>query len=224
MRRQESQSPQQSSFRRSQLAACANTRASVYLPIPRGPVKSRALGTRSRFNIPRRALTIRWLPRNSLNPICAFTITYKSSSRCSPGFQEASFDRLENFSVDCVRRAKSAGLRIEAFNAHPVGLLRKFVIDFRGGFQMSDAGFEDVALKLRVVARTFLADKPVSFRYRNAQIDDEILSGQHVDLVFELLEPVDEFPAVFATNARTLVGEIRSDIAVCQNGSADAKF
>src|SRR5580700_11066607 len=78
MRRQESHSPQKSSFRRSQFAACANIRASVYLPIPRGPVKSKALGTRLRFSIPRRALTIRSLPRNSLNPIYDFTTESES--------------------------------------------------------------------------------------------------------------------------------------------------
>ncbi len=44
----EAHSPQKSSLRRSQLAACANIRASVNFPMPRGPVKSKALGTRSR--------------------------------------------------------------------------------------------------------------------------------------------------------------------------------
>ena len=42
MRWQVSHSPQKSSVRRSQLAACANMRASVNLPTPRGPVKSKA--------------------------------------------------------------------------------------------------------------------------------------------------------------------------------------
>src|SRR6201987_2906 len=176
MRRHESHSPQKSSFRRSQFADCANIRASVYLPIPRGPVKSRALGTRSRFSIPRRALTIRWLPRNSLNPITISPLRTRSSSRRALGLQEASFDRAENFGLDCVRRTKSAGLRVEAFDLHPVGLLREVVVDFSGGFKMSDARFKDVALKLGLVARTFLANKSMSFRHRDAQIDDEILS------------------------------------------------
>ena len=69
MRLQDSHSPQKSSFRRSQFAACANMLASVYLPIPRGPVNSSAPGARSRRSIPRSALTMRSLPRNSLNPI-----------------------------------------------------------------------------------------------------------------------------------------------------------
>src|ERR1700745_1985535 len=159
MRRQESHSLQKSSFRRSQFAACANIRASVYFPIPRGPVKSRALGTRSRFSIPRRALTIRWLPRNSLNPITISPLRNRSSSRRALGFQEASFDRAENFGVDCLRRTKSAGLRVEAFDSPPAGLLGELVVDFRGSFKMSDARFEDIALKLCVVARTFLANK-----------------------------------------------------------------
>ena len=69
MRLQVSHSPQKSSLRRSQLAACANMRASVYLPTPRGPVKSRACGTRSLRSAPRRAATIRSLPRNSEKPM-----------------------------------------------------------------------------------------------------------------------------------------------------------
>ena len=47
MRLQVSHSPQKSSLRRSQLAACANMRARVNLPRPRGPLKSSAWGTRS---------------------------------------------------------------------------------------------------------------------------------------------------------------------------------
>jgi hypothetical protein len=57
----------------------------------------------------------------------------------------------------------------------------------------------------------------MSFRDRDAQIYNEILSGQRVDLVFELLEPVDELASVFALNACALVREIRSDVAISEN-------
>ena len=46
-RRQVAHSPQKSSLSRSQLAACANMRASVNFPTPRGPANSMACGTRS---------------------------------------------------------------------------------------------------------------------------------------------------------------------------------
>src|SRR5437899_6340144 len=62
-------SPQKSSFIRSQLAACANMRASVNFPTPRGPVKSKACGTRPLRSAPRNASTMRSLPRNSEKPI-----------------------------------------------------------------------------------------------------------------------------------------------------------
>ena len=51
------------------VAACANMRARVNLPTPREPVKSNAWGTRLLRRAPRSAVTIRWLPRNSENPI-----------------------------------------------------------------------------------------------------------------------------------------------------------
>src|SRR6202043_401995 len=68
-RLQVSHSPQKSSFNRSQVAACANIRASVYLPTPPAPVNSSACGTRSARNAPRNAFTMRSLPTKSLKPI-----------------------------------------------------------------------------------------------------------------------------------------------------------
>ena len=87
-RKQEAHSPQKSSFRRSQLAAWANIRASVYLPMPRGPVKSSALGTRSRRSIPRRALTMRSLPRNVANPIGCLSFATPQLDASHPWRQE----------------------------------------------------------------------------------------------------------------------------------------
>ena len=52
-----------------QLAACANIRASVNFPTPRGPENSMACGTRSPASMPRSAVTMRALPRNSEKPI-----------------------------------------------------------------------------------------------------------------------------------------------------------
>src|ERR1700720_2037378 len=62
------------------------------------------------------------------------------------------------------------------------------------------------------------------FRNRHAQIDDEILGGQRIDLIFELLEPLDKFVAILAPDAGALVREVRSDIAVCEDGVAGSKF
>src|SRR6266853_5070236 len=53
MRWQVAHFPQKSSIRRSQFAACANIRARVNLPTPRGPAKSNAWGTRLLRRVPR---------------------------------------------------------------------------------------------------------------------------------------------------------------------------
>jgi hypothetical protein len=128
--------------------------------------------------------------------------------------QEASFDRAENFGVDCIGRAKGANFRIEAFYPHPVGLPRELIVDFCGGFEMSDVRFKNIAPKLRVVARAFLADESMRFGYRKAKVDHKIFCGQRVDLIFKLLEPLDKFAAFLSSNASTLVREIRADVAV----------
>jgi hypothetical protein len=65
MRRHGSHSPQKSSRSRSQFAAWANMRASVYLPTPRGPENNMACGTRSLASMPRSAVTTFWWPRIS---------------------------------------------------------------------------------------------------------------------------------------------------------------
>ena len=61
--------PQKSSLRRSQFAACANMRARVNLPTPRGPVKSSEWGTRPLRRAPRSAATTRSLQRKSEKPM-----------------------------------------------------------------------------------------------------------------------------------------------------------
>src|SRR5260370_21790999 len=65
--RQGAHSPQKSSGSLWQLAACENIRASVNFPRPRVPAKSMACGILPVASIPRRATTIRELPRNSEN-------------------------------------------------------------------------------------------------------------------------------------------------------------
>ena len=92
-------------------------------------------------------------------------------------FQEASFDRPENFDVDCVRGAKSAGFCIEALNFHPVWLPRELIVHFRRGFEMSDVRFQNIAPKFRVIACGFLAHEAMRFRYWNAQLDYKIFCG-----------------------------------------------
>jgi hypothetical protein len=130
------------------------------------------------------------------------------SSRRSLRPQEASFDRAENFGVDCVRGAKSACFCIEALDFHPVGLFRKLIVNFRRGLKMSDVRFKNIAPKLRVVARAFLAYQAMRLRYRNAQVNHKIFRRQRVDLVFKLLEPLNEVAAILALNASALVREI----------------
>jgi hypothetical protein len=59
-------------------------------------------------------------------------------------------------------------------------------------------------------------------RDRHTQVDDKILDGQAVDLVFEAAEPAKKLVALAGRNTRSLVREIRGDVAVgkqCFSGS-----
>src|SRR5580704_14694983 len=155
MRLHDSHSPQKSSWRRSQFAACANMRASVYLPIPRGPVKSMAPGARSRRSIPRRAVMMRSLPRNSLKPM-------GSPSGVQRG-KQAHFNRRQNLLVNCFGSAQGSSLLVVTFDLHPVGLAHQLVVHHRGGAQMRQIRFLQVAAQFGVLALGFFADQAVSF-------------------------------------------------------------
>ena len=75
-------------------------------------------------------------------------------------------------------------------------------------------------MEFGVVSRAFLADEAMGFGDRDAEVDDEILGGERVDFVFELLEPFQIFAALFARDASALMGEIGADVTVGDDGVA----
>ena len=176
MRMQVSHSPQKSSFRRSQLAACANMRASVNLPTPRGPVKSSAWGTRSVRKAPRRAATIRSLPRNSEKPIVQRP-PFASLHQDGP-------DSGQNFRGNFFLRAHRAACFVEALNGGPLGRLREQIVHFRGIFEMPEAGFLNVVLDRGVAAGGFAGDELLRLAGRDAKIENQSFSRQIVNVVF----------------------------------------
>src|SRR6202453_2378019 len=64
----------------------------------------------------------------------------------------------------------------------------------------------------------------MSFGRWHAKIDDEIFSGQRVHLIFKLLEPLQEFGALFGRDASALMREIRSDVTVGDDGLSGGKI
>src|ERR1700723_487798 len=208
MRLQDSHSPQKSSCTRSQFAACANMRASVYLPTPRGPVKSRAPGARSRRSIPRSAVTMRWLPINSFKPM-------GSAAGVQRG-EDARFDRRQNLLVDFFWSAHGLGLRVVAFDLHPVGLARQVVVNLRSGLQMCQIRLLQVAAQRGAVAFGFFAYETMSFPRGYAQVNHQVLVRQRVSLIFQLFQPRQKFFALFLRYAGALMRQVRSDVAVGQ--------
>src|SRR5580693_807253 len=208
MRLQDSHSPQKSSCMRSQFAACANMRASVYLPIPRGPVKSSAPGARPRRSIPRSAVTIRSLPRNSLKPM-------GSAAGVQRG-EYTRFDRRQDLLVNYFRGAQSLRLRVITFDLQPVRLDRELVVNIRCRAQMRQIGFLQVAAQFGVLALGFFAYQPVRFFGGHAQVDHQIFGRQREYAIFELFEPRQKFVALCGHNARALMREVGRDVTVCE--------
>ena len=117
MRRHGSQSPQKSSGSRSQFAACANMRASVNFPTPRGPENSIACGTRSADSMPRSAATTRGLPWNSEK---LKEVLSKSSSGGRLG-ENSLFYRANDSAMNLLWRIQRAGPGVGTVDAHPGG-------------------------------------------------------------------------------------------------------
>ena len=88
-----------------------------------------------------------------------------------------------------LRGAQGAVRGVPAFDSCPIRLAREIVIHLRGGFEVGDVGFLDVAAEGGVFAGALLPYQPVSFGYGQTQIDCEVLLRQRVDFVFEALQP-----------------------------------
>jgi hypothetical protein len=84
-------------------------------------------------------------------------------------------------------------------------------------------GFEEVVLRGSIGTRRLLCDKSLCLGWRDAQVQDQAFAREAVDVVFEMLDPSDEFGAFFCGSAGGLMGKIRTDIAVGKNNLAVAQ-
>src|SRR5580765_1353062 len=71
-----------------------------------------------------------------------------------------------------------------------------------------------------ICSRRFFGDQVLRFVWRDAEVEDQIFLGQAIDAVFEVLDPGEEFFAVFRGAAGGLMGEIRAHVAVAENNSS----
>src|SRR5258706_5704300 len=141
-------SPQKSSVRRSQFAACANMRARVNLPTPRGPVKSKAWRTRWVRKAPRRAATIRSLPRNSAKPMGLDTFSRLRRNGCAQNRVHA----CEDLAGDLFYRAHCSAGGIKTFDDYPWCAAGELIVHSRCVLEMAQAGLLQVLLGMGVAA------------------------------------------------------------------------
>src|ERR1700730_16889664 len=217
IRWQVGQLAQKSSLSRSQLAACANIRARVNLPTPRGPVNSSACGTRSVRSTPFSAVTIRSLPRNSENPIGLPVRWPRIACCCRP---QQRLNRGQHFGGNFGHFAYHAALGVEALDGHPRRTLCQLIVHVGGILQMLQAGFEKIAFGARVAARRFLLHEFLCFARRHAQVHNDVLARQFVNVVFQVLNPLAELRTPFKCSSGGLMREIGTDVAVDENDFA----
>src|SRR6267154_1597537 len=194
-------------------------RARVNLPTPRGPVKSRACGTRPVRKAPRRAVTTRSLPRNSAKPMRSATFFRLSRYRCAEHRQHDG----QHLARDLLHRAHGACLCIEALNGDPRRAAGELIVHSRRILQMAQAGFQEILLRAGIAALRFERDQSLGLERRYAQVEDEVLSWKFVDVVLEVLDPASKVVAFFWCNARGLMGQIIADVTVDQNNLAFVK-
>src|ERR1700687_2972835 len=211
MRRQVGHSPQKSSVRRSQLAACANMRARVNLPTPRGPVKSSACGTRWARRAPRSAATICWLPRNSER---AMSLSAALSRIAGYWRRQQKLNGGQHFASNFLHGAQGSASGIEAFDGHPRCAAGQLIVHSGGLLQMPQAGLLQVLLGVGVAAFCLLCDEFLGLGRGHAKIEDEILAGQFVNVVFEMLNPAPKRVALVRRGTGGLMREIGTDVAV----------
>src|SRR5271165_3919708 len=207
--------PQKSSSRRSQLAACANMRASVNFPTPRGPVKSSAWGTRCVLSAPCSACTMRGLPRNSAKPI--------SQASWKRRLRQHRFDDLQNLLGDFVRRAHGTAQGIETLNADPRRVSRKRIVNFGGVRKVVQAGLLQIVGGGSVIAGSLLLDHFLGFRRRHAEIQDQLFARQAVDGIFHVADPIEKFRAFLRHATRALMRKIGAHVSVGKNNLAIAQ-
>ncbi len=107
---------------------------------------------------------------------------------------------------------------VEALHGHPVRLGCQPVIDQRRLFEVLQVSFLEVALQVSVITCRLQPHQAVRLEGGQAQVDHQLLRRQAVDAVFETLQPREELLAALRADTRRLVGQVRADVAVGENG------
>jgi pyridoxal phosphate enzyme (YggS family) len=115
---------------------------------------------------------------------------------------------------------KSSGYGVHALNAHPVASRCQAIINSGRLFEVVDVGFLEIMAPGCVITGRFQTNQMVSHGRGNTQVDNQIFRRQTVDVVFDMFQPGEKFLAPLGGDARGLVREIRSSVAVGEYGLA----
>jgi len=104
---------------------------------------------------------------------------------------------------------------VEAGNCDPIRTACQLIVHGGGVLEVAEAGFQKILFVLGVAPGGFAGHKFLRLAGWNLKIEHQRFSRETIDVVFEMLDPFDEGRAVRSADPRGLVGEIRTDIAVC---------
>src|SRR5260370_39133290 len=65
-----------------------------------------------------------------------------------------------------------------------------------------------------------MCDERLGLGGRHAKVENQVLAGQFVDAIFEMLDPATKLVTLFGDDARGLMREIGADVAVDENDFA----
>src|SRR5208282_817162 len=117
-------------------------------------------------------------------------------------------------------RAHGAAGLVEAGDRCPIWAARELIVHRGGLFEMAKAGFLQILLDLCIATGGFARHELLRLYGRNTEIEYERFSRKIVDVVFQMLDPLDESGAVRGGYPRGLVSKIRTDITIGQNDFA----
>lgn len=126
----------------------------------------------------------------------------------------------ENFGGDFLLGTHCATRFVKARNGGPVGAARELIVHCGRVFEMAETGLLQVLLHGCVGAGGLAGDEFLGLTWGDTEIEDECFAGEAINVVFEMLDPVDESGAILGRNASRLMGQIRSDVAVSEDDLA----
>lgn len=129
-------------------------------------------------------------------------------------------DGGENFRGDFFLRAHGAKRFVKTGNGGPIGAARELIVHCGGLFEMTEAGFLQVLLDVRVAAGGLASNQLLGLARRDAKIEDQGFAREIVNVVFEMFDPGDERGTIGGGSAGRLMGEVRGDVAVGEDDSA----